>query len=180
MILPIVTYGCAVLREKANPVGVIQKELEVLAADMLETMYDAKGLGLAAPQVGVSTRMVVIDVPLDLEKEASREENAAIPMPLVMLNPEILTREGTQRNEEGCLSFPQIGAQITRSNRVTVRYLGLDGKDHTITASGLLARALQHETDHLDGVLLVDKMSSLQKLSVAGQLKRLRQQNDGE
>jgi peptide deformylase len=173
MIYPILTFGEEVLRQKAMPVAEVTEAIRKLATDMLETMYAAKGLGLAAEQIGCSEAICVIDVPKEVEKEECREDNAAIAMPLVLINPEILASEGKQRNEEGCLSFPEIGAPITRANQVTVTYLDLQGHRQTVTAKGLLARALQHEIDHLNGILLVDKMSPMQKLSVSGQLRRL-------
>ena len=176
MIYPVVTFGHDILRQKAVPVAEITDEVRRLVQDMLETMYAAKGVGLAAEQVGHTERLCVIDVPRDAEKEDCRDANAEVPMPLVLINPEILATEGKQRNEEGCLSFPEIGAPITRANQVTVAYTDLNGVCRTITARGLLSRAIQHECDHLDGVLLVDKMSPMQKLSVAGQLKRLQKQ----
>jgi len=173
VIYPIVTFGNEVLRQKATPVGEVTDAIRKLATDMLETMYASKGLGLAAGQVGRTECICVIDVPRDAEKEACRVANAAVAMPLVLINPEIVAREGKQRNDEGCLSFPDIGASITRANQVTVAFTTLAGERQTVTAQGLLARAIQHEVDHLNGILLVDKMSPLQKLSVAGQLKRL-------
>ena len=173
MIYPIVTFGNEALRQKATPVTEVNDGIRKLAEDMQETMYAAKGLGLAAGQIGRTECLCVIDVPLDVEKEACREANASVAMPLVLINPEITAREGKQRNEEGCLSFPEIGAAVTRANQVTVTFTALTGERQTVTASGLLARAIQHEVDHLNGILLVDKMSPMQKLSVAGQLKRL-------
>jgi peptide deformylase len=172
----VVKYGNEVLRQKAVPVAEVTEEIRRLVGDMLESMYAAKGVGLAAEQVGRTERVCVIDVPRDAEKEACREENAAVSMPLVLINPEITAAEGKQRNEEGCLSFPEIGAPITRADKVTVAYIGLDGKRQSATARGLLSRAIQHEVDHLDGVLLVDRMSAMQKMSVAGQLKRLQRE----
>ncbi|MDR2849370.1 MAG: peptide deformylase, partial [Verrucomicrobiota bacterium] len=127
MILPVVKYGDEVLRQKALPVVDVTDDVKKLVRDMLETMYAAKGVGLAAEQVGRTESVCVIDVPREAEKEACREENAAIAMPLVLINPEIIASEGKQRNEEGCLSFPEIGAPITRADKVTVTYLGLDG-----------------------------------------------------
>ena len=176
MIYPVVTFGHEILRQKAVPVTEITDGVRRLVQDMLETMYAAKGVGLAAEQVGRTERICVIDVPHDAEKEACREENTAVPMPLVLINPEILATEGKQRNEEGCLSFPEIGAPITRADKVTVTYTDLTGARKTVSARGLLSRAIQHETDHLNGVLLVDKMSPMQKISVSGQLKRLQKQ----
>jgi peptide deformylase len=173
VIYQVVTFGHEILRQKAVPVVEITDEVRRLVQDMLESMYASKGVGLAAEQVGRTESVCVIDVPHDAEKEACREENAATAMPLVLINPEIIASEGKQRNEEGCLSFPEISAPITRANKVTVTYTDLEGMRHTHTVCGLLARAVQHEIDHLNGVLLVDKMSAIQKLSVAGQLKRL-------
>jgi peptide deformylase len=177
VIYPVVTFGQEILRQKAVLVAEITDEIRQLAHDMLESMYASKGVGLAAEQVGRTESLCVIDVPRDAEKEACRDENAAIPMPLVLINPEITAKEGKQRNEEGCLSFPEISAPISRADKVTVTYTDLNGKRQTVSARGLLSRAIQHETDHLDGVLLVDKMSPLQKMSVAGQLKRLQKKN---
>lgn len=177
MILPIVKYGNPVLREKGEPIKSVTPEIKKLISDMLETMYRGRGVGLAGHQVGIARRLCVIDVPGDIEKETSREENSKVRMPLVMINPKITAREGSQRNEEGCLSFPNIGAQVTRANRVTATFTDREGKTQTVTASGLLARAIQHELDHLDGVLFIDKFSALQKMACSGQLKRLQKAN---
>lgn len=177
MTLPITKYGNPVLREKGKPIESITPEIKELISNMLETMYQARGVGLAGHQVGVALRLCVIDVPSEIEKETSREENSKIKMPLVMMNPKITAREGSQRNEEGCLSFPNIGAQVTRANRVTATFMNRKGEMQTITASGLLARAIQHELDHLDGILFVDKFSTLQKMACSGQLKRLQKAN---
>jgi len=173
VILQVVTYGHDILRQKAKPVAEVTDAVRQLVRDMLESMYAAKGVGLAAEQVGRTESVCVIDVPRDAEKEECREGNAAIAMPLVLINPEITAAEGKQRNEEGCLSFPEIGAPITRADKVTVAYTDLTGARQTVSARGLLSRAIQHEVDHLNGVLLVDKMSPMQKMSVSGQLKRL-------
>lgn len=173
MVHDIVTYGKDVLRHKARPVPSVTKEILTLVRDMLETMHAARGVGLAAEQIGREESVCVIDVPVDAEKPECVAANAIIPMPLVMLNPVIGTTTGQQRNEEGCLSFPDISVPITRPLQATVTYMDLDGKTQTATAQGLLARAILHESDHLNGVLLVDRMSPMQRLSVAGKLKRL-------
>jgi peptide deformylase len=175
MIYPILKFGDEVLRQKATLVAEVTDEVRKLVLNMLETMYASKGLGLAAEQIGRTECICVIDVPTDVEKDECRADNAPIAMPLVLINPEILASEGKQRNEEGCLSFPEINAPITRANQVTVTYLDIKGYRHTVTAKGLLARAVQHEIDHLNGILLVDKMSPMQKLSMSGQLRRLRE-----
>lgn len=173
MILPIMTYGDTRLREKAAPVAQVTDDIRTLVRDMLETMYHAQGVGLAAEQIGRNEAICVIDVPADMEKPECREANAAIPMPLVMISPEIIATSGSQRNNEGCLSFPEIYVMVTRPDSVTASYTDLDGNRQTVTARGLLARAILHETDHLNAVLLVDRMSPLQKISVNGKLKRL-------
>ena len=172
----IVTYGNDALRRKAVAVAEINDGIRQLAASMLEAMYAARGVGLAAEQIGRDEAICVIDIPAEMERPECREENSTIAMPLVLINPEIISNEGTQRSDEGCLSFPDIYAPITRAMRVTFTYTDLEGKRQTAKAAGLLARAVQHELDHLNGVLLVDRMSAMQKLSVAGQLRRLQQQ----
>jgi len=177
LIQTIVTYGNEALRAKATPIIDINDKIQALAANMLETMYASNGVGLAAEQVGRTESICVIDIPTDLEKPACREQNAAIKMPLILINPQIIAVEGEQRDEEGCLSFPQIGVQITRAFQVTALYTDLQGIRQTITAYGLLARAVQHELDHLKGVLLVDQMNAVQKLAAAGKLKRLQKLN---
>lgn len=173
---PIVTFGNDVLRQSAQSVPKVTDEIRQLAHDMLATMHAELGVGLAAEQVGRTESICVIDIPADAEKPNCSPFNAAIPMPLVLINPEILATEGTQRNEEGCLSFPDISAPVTRANQVTVAFNTLDDSRQTITVQGLLARAVQHETDHLQGILLVDRMSKIQKLAVAGKLRRLKKE----
>lgn len=173
---PIVTFGNAALRQSAYPVPEVTEEIRQLARDMIASMHAERGVGLAAEQVGRTESICVIDIPADAEKPECRPFNAAIPMPLVLINPEILATEGSQRNEEGCLSFPDINALVTRANQVTVAFNTLDGSRQTITVQGLLARAVQHETDHLQGILLVDRMSQVQKLAVAGKLRRLKRE----
>jgi peptide deformylase len=174
MIHPIVTFGNASLRRSARAVPAVNDDMRRLAADLIETMREAGGVGLAAAQIGREEAMCVIDIPPDAEKPECRAFNAAIPMPLVLVNPEILAAEGLQRNNEGCLSFPDINALISRPNQVTVSFLALDASRQTLTVKGLLARAVMHEVDHLNGVLLVDRMSQVQKLAVAGKLRRLK------
>jgi peptide deformylase len=174
MVLDIVTYGNDVLRHPAKPVGAIDDGLRALAQDMLETMYHADGVGLAAEQVGREEAICVIDVKPEYEKDAGNAEfNRAVEMPLVMVNPRIVASEGTQRGTEGCLSFPEIHGQVTRAMQVTFEYTDLDGVRKSAVARGLLARAVQHEVEHLAGKLMIDRFTAVQKLSVAGKLKRL-------
>jgi len=176
MIYPIFTFGKEPLRRASQAVSVVTEEIRRLAADMIETMHAANGVGLAAEQIGRDEAVCVIDVPPDAEKPECRVGNLVIPMPLVLINPKILATEGSQRDDEGCLSFPDINAAITRPNQVTVAFTALDASRQTITVRGLLARAVMHETDHLNGILLVDRMSQVQKLAIAGKLRRLKQQ----
>ena len=171
----IMTYGKTVLRRKAVPVEKVNDSIRRLAEDMLETMYFQKGLGLAAEQIGREESICVIDIPPD---EAADEENPEISMPLVLINPVIVEMNGEQTGQEGCLSFPEIFVSITRAQEVKVSYLVLDNKKKTIKVNGLLARTVQHEVDHLLGILLVDRMSPAQKAAVAGKLKKLKKQSE--
>ena len=177
LIYSIVTYGNEALRKKAIPVVDISNDIRKLAQSMFETMYASNGVGLAAEQVGRTESICIIDIPKDAEKVECREKNASIEIPMILINPQIIASEGEQRDEEGCLSFPQIGVQVTRAYQVTVSYTTLEEVRKTVTAYGLLARAVQHELDHLSGILLVDQMNSIQKLSFSGKLKRLQKQN---
>ena len=179
MNLKIFKYGESVLREKAEPVVVVTDALRALAADMIETMHRAKGVGLAAEQVGRREKLCVIDIPEGCENEEDEAFNASVQMPLVLFNPEIVSQEGTQRDKEGCLSFPGIGGSITRAAQVTCQYLDENNMPQMITARGFLARALQHEIDHLNGILYVDHMSAVERLTFAPKLKRLASANGG-
>jgi peptide deformylase len=152
--LPIITAPDPRLKIKARPVPAVDDKVRQLMDDMLDTMYGAIGIGLAAPQVGQSSRVIVLDVARDGEK----------PQPLQLANPEILWRspELTTGNE-GCLSLPEHYAEVTRPAKIRLRYLDYQNEIREIEASGLLAMCLQHEIDHLDGVLFVDHISSLKR-----------------
>jgi peptide deformylase len=179
MSLSICTYGNPVLRKKAVEVRQVDGEIHELAKDMLETMYEERGVGLAAEQVGRTERMFVIDIPTesDVGDDGSRE-NPGIGMPLVFINPEITGHtEDVQVGPEGCLSFPEIFANVERWYEIDAEYMDLEGKRQTIHAKGLLARAIQHELDHLNGILLVDRMSHVKKVALGGKLKRLVKQS---
>ncbi len=157
-------WGNPVLRKPCQTVEILTEELRRLAIDMIETMYNANGVGLAAPQIGRSERLCVIDVPEDAEKEEYVEINATVPMPLVMFNPEILSAEGEQTDEEGCLSFPSIHAPVTRANKVSFTFVDINGNRQSYTAYGLLARAVQHELQHLSGGVFIDSVEDRTKI----------------
>lgn len=144
-VLPIRIMGDPVLREKARAVQEFSPSLKRLAADMLETMYESQGVGLAAPQVGISERLFVFD-----DGETG---------PMAIVNPELYEPDGIQDGEEGCLSIPGIYFNVERANRIRVRGYDLDGNPVDLDGEGLLARILQHETDHIDGILFVDRLS---------------------
>lgn len=179
MILRLYKYGERILREKASPVAVVTDEQRKLAEDMVETMHNARGVGLAAEQVGCTDCLCVIDIPVDCETAEDAAFNAPIPMPLKLWNPQIVAREGSVRDKEGCLSFPGVGGAIVRAEQVTVQYLDENNLPQMITARGYLARALQHEIDHLGGILYVDRMTAVERLSYAAKLKKLAKQNGG-
>ena len=161
-ILDILIYPDPRLREVADPVERVDDEVRALVEDMAETMYDAPGVGLAATQVGVNKRVFIIDI-------ADEDEPSNLQ---VFINPEILLREGTQSWKEGCLSFPEISEEIKRAKRVRVRALDLGGNEFELEAEGLLAVAVQHENDHLDGVLMVDKVSPLKRRLIGRKLAK--------
>ena len=150
--LTIRLLGDPVLRQKAEPVDEIDDDLRRLMDDMMDTMYAADGVGLAAPQVGVSRRVIVVDI---------REQDTP---PFALVNPEIVERsEEVARDEEGCLSIPGLKDIVERPARVVVEGLDRDGNPRRIEAEGLLARVLQHEVDHLDGILFIDRLSPLKR-----------------
>jgi len=153
------------LMEKASPVQVIDDEIRRLARDMAETMYAAPGVGLAAPQVGESVRLVVIDI----------HENDKTGNLRVMINPEIIKSDGELVWEEGCLSFPEIYENVQRKASVTVRYTDLEGKERIESGSDLLAVAIQHELDHLDGVLLIDHLGKIKQNLIKKKMKKARE-----
>jgi peptide deformylase len=152
-LLKIRHYPDPVLKKVAAPVTEFDESLRQLANDMAETMYAAPGVGLAAPQVGISRRLAVIDC-------SARDEAAQL---LVMVNPEIIAEEGECFEEEGCLSVPEFYARVNRSEVVKVRFQDLDAQTHVIEAGGLTAIACQHEIDHLDGILFIDHLSPLKR-----------------
>jgi len=160
-LLKIRNYPDPILYETAESVDEVDKEVKTLLDDMVETMYEAKGIGLAAPQIGISKRIIVVDV---------GEEPRRL---FKLVNPEIVATEGSFRGEEGCLSIPDVRETVERSERVTVHGLDENGKEVSIEADGLLSVCLQHEIDHLDGVLFIDRLSRVRKQLVKGKLKKL-------
>jgi peptide deformylase len=163
MILKIVKYPEPVLSQPGEPVTEFNGELHKLVADMFETMYKAQGIGLAAPQVGVSKRVTIID--LSMGKEPKDK--------LVLVNPEIIVSEGKQYEEEGCLSFPEIREKVQRAARVRIRAQDENGKWFELDGDELLARAFQHEIDHLDGVLFIFRMSTLKRGLTLRKIRKL-------
>ena len=178
MILEIVTYGDPVLRAKGKRIQKTDEAIRQLAADMLETLHEANGVGLAAQQVGEALQLTVIDVS-EAENRPSKmwidgkEVDPKEHMPLVLLNPELDLGRETEIGLEGCLSFPDISADIARAAHVKVRATGLDGEPIEFEAEGLLSRAAQHEVDHLNGILFIDRMSSATKVALTSKLKKL-------
>jgi len=179
MKLPILKYGDARLRAKGKRIEEIDETIRELASDMLETMRAANGVGLAAQQVGEALQLTVIDISQATERPSTMALNGAevVPnehMPLVLLNPKIEIGPEKEIALEGCLSFPEISGDIERSAWAKVRGQTLSGDSIEIEATGLLARALQHEVDHLNGILFIDRMSSVAKAALGSRLKRLR------
>ena len=163
MIRPILRYGVDALHRPAEAVPEITPDIERLIDDMVQTMYAAPGVGLAATQVGVSLRIFVVDV------SVGRNPNDL----LTFINPEFVERDGMQLEEEGCLSVPGFNATVARPARAVVRGLDRAGQEHVIEGTGLLARAFQHEMDHLDGLLFVDRLRGLQKDLIVRRIKKL-------
>jgi peptide deformylase len=182
MVLEIVKYGDPVLRAKGKPVDPAESGIGKLADDMIETMYAANGLGLAAQQVGLPLQLTVIDVAAVQQDRPSTMIIDGTPvdlsewMPLVLLNPELELDAERASGNEGCLSFPDIHGDVTRAIGIKVTAQRLNGSELVFTATGMLARALQHEVDHLHGVLFIDRMNSAAKASLASRLKRLQKE----
>ncbi|MBA2434790.1 MAG: peptide deformylase [Chthoniobacterales bacterium] len=182
MILPIVRYGDPVLRAKGKRIEAADDRIRKLAANMIETMHQANGVGLAAQQVGEALQLTVIDVSGAEDQESTLTLNGTqvdprSSMPLTLLNPELALDGETALALEGCLSFPEITGEIRRSTSVALRAQSLEGEPLAIEASGLLARALQHEVDHLNGILFIDRMSAATKVALRSRLKRMQKEN---
>ncbi len=181
MILPILQYGDPILRAKGDRIEKIDGRIRDLVANMIETMHEAHGVGLAAQQIGEALQVTVLDVsavedrPSTL-KLSGRDVDPKSAMPIVLINPEIELRGETEVGVEGCLSFPEITGDIERAQSVLVSAQSLEGELVQIEASGLLARAIQHEHDHLHGILFIDRMNSAAKAALSSRLKRLQKE----
>jgi peptide deformylase len=163
MLRPIVRYGADVLHQPAAPVGEITPEIQLLIDDMIKTMYAAPGVGLAAPQVGVGLRIFVCDISVGRN----------LPDLMTFVNPEFVERDGMQLEEEGCLSVPGFNATVARPARAILKGLDREGQPQTVEATGLLARCFQHEMDHLDGMVFVDRLRGLQKDLIVRKIRKL-------
>jgi peptide deformylase len=181
MILSISQYGDPILRVKGKRIEKIDDHIRELAADMIETMHAANGVGLAAQQVGEALQLTVLDVSQVEDRPSTMKLNGEdvdpkTVMPVVLINPEIEIGGATETGTEGCLSFPEITGQIERAKSIIVRAQTVEGDTIAIQASGLLARAIQHEVDHLNGILFIDRMNSAAKAALSSRLKRLQKE----
>jgi peptide deformylase len=181
MILPIFQYGHPILRTKGKRIQRIDDHIRELVGNMIETTYAANGIGLAAQQVGEALQLAVLDVSQVEDRPSTLKLNGknvdpAASMPLVLINPEIEMRGESEIGTEGCLSFPEISGLIERAKSVAARALTLESGTIELEASGLLARAIQHEVDHLNGILFIDRMSSAAKAALSSRLKRLQKE----
>ncbi|HGE71536.1 TPA: peptide deformylase [Candidatus Poribacteria bacterium] len=163
--LGITKYGNPVLRKVAEPVTEINDEIKKIVNDMLDTLYASEGVGIAAPQIGVSKRIIIIDT----------NPTEASVKPLVIINPEIVEVSGEIKEQEGCLSIPDVRGEVKRYERVVVERLDLDGNKIRVEGTDLLARALQHEIDHINGKLFIDHLSKLKQQLLKNQLRKIEQ-----
>jgi len=173
MVLPIYVYGTEALREETEPVDENTEALQTLIDNMIETMYTASGIGLAAPQVGRTERVFVVDV-TSMADEIEEDGESVPPQPMVFINPEIVWESEADCDfEEGCLSIPDVREMVTRPERVSVRYLDRDFNEQEMEVGSMLARVIQHEHDHLDGVLFTDHLSAFRQRLLRRTLKRM-------
>ena len=163
MIRPILKYGDSTLQQKASNVATITPDIERLIDDMIDTMYAAPGVGLAAPQIGVPFRIFVIDISIGRDPESL----------IIMVNPEFVLRDGMQLEEEGCLSVPGFEATVVRPMHAVVKGLDRNGREHEREGTGLLARAFQHEMDHLDGKLFIDHLRGIKRDVIVRRIRKL-------
>jgi peptide deformylase len=179
--LSILQYGDPILRAKGKRIEQIDDQIRELAQNMIETMRAANGVGLAAQQVGEAIQLTVLDIsqvedrPTTMKLNGQEVDPASV-MPLVLVNPQVDPGRETEMGTEGCLSFPEVTGEIDRAKSITVRAQNLDGDPIEIETTGFLARAIQHEVDHLNGILFIDRMSSAAKTSLSSKLKRLQKE----
>ena len=166
-LLQIITYGNPTLTKKAEEIKKIDKTIQELAQDMIKTMHSAPGLGLAAPQVNVSKRLITIDTSIGEDSQSL----------IILANPELIRQDGEVVREEGCLSVPEIQEKVARPLRVVVKGIDLEGKEKIIEAEGLLARVLCHEIDHINGKLFFDRLSPLKRSLIKKKLKKMAREN---
>ena len=183
MRLRILQYGSPILRAKGRPIERIDDRIRQLASDMIETMREANGVGLAAQQIGEALQLTVVDVSQIEDRPSTLKLNGTevdpkIASPLVLINPEIELGKSTTIELEGCLSFPEITGDIERAETVRAHAQALDGSRIELEATGLLARALQHEIDHLNGILFIDRMSSAAKAALASRLRKMQKETE--
>jgi len=181
MILPILQYGDPILRAKGKRIEKIDDRIRELAVNMIETMHAVHGVGLAAQQIGEALQLTVLDVSQVEDRPSTlklngKDADPATSMPLVLINPEIEMGGATEAGTEGCLSFPEITGEIERAKSILARAQTLEAGRIEIEASGLLARAIQHEVDHLNGILFIDRMNSAAKAALLSRLKRMQKQ----
>jgi len=181
MKLPILRYGDPALRAKGKRIDKINDHIRELALNMIETMHAANGVGLAAQQVGEAFQLTLLDISQVEDRPSTmklngRDVDPRKEMPLVLINPEIELGDETEIGAEGCLSFPEISGEIERAKLVAIRAQNLQGDKTEIEAVGFLARAIQHEVDHLNGILFIDRMSSAAKVALSSRLKRLQKE----
>jgi peptide deformylase len=168
MIYTIVKYGDPILEKPAEPITEFDAKLQQLVNDMWETMYEAHGVGLAAPQIGISKRLTVVDCSFKEDPEAK----------YVLINPEVISTEGKQTGSEGCLSLPDIRADVTRAMKCTVRAQDARGKTFEVTGEELLSRCLQHEIDHLNGKLFISRISALKRDLLLRKIRKLQKEGN--
>jgi peptide deformylase len=183
MKLRIFQYGSPVLRAKGEPVREIDDKIRQLAHDMIDTMHAANGVGLAAQQIGAALQLTVLDVSQVEDRPSTlrlngKDVDPKAASPLVLVNPEITLGAETSLGVEGCLSFPEVTGDIERAETVRVQAQALDGSAIELEAGGLLARAIQHEVDHLNGILFIDRMNSAAKVALASRLKRMQKETE--
>jgi peptide deformylase len=184
--LPIYLYGSDMLRAKAKPVEAVDDSLVKLVYDMFETMHEASGIGLASTQVGDLRRVIVLDIsevnekaePIEGERaeivQHGKRTSAGLPRVLALINPEIIAEEGSWTTDEGCLSIPDVRAEVVRAEKARVRFRDTNFAEQEILADGLLARVILHEFDHLEGIMFVDRISAAKRALLRGRLRRIK------